>query len=108
MPCDERERMAELCRLFQDENESTRFDKLIEELGMLLEHSGHVEPARDTWGSTPATMQSPAPGSAVPDFRMECGAGVVFGYPFRLSMKTSGLPPTVAAAVILARRKKCS
>ena len=44
MPCDEREKMTELCRIFQDKKESTRFDKLIEELGMLLELSGCVEP----------------------------------------------------------------
>jgi hypothetical protein len=41
------ERIAELSRLFQDERESTGFDTLIKELGMLLEHSGRVERARE-------------------------------------------------------------
>jgi hypothetical protein len=48
--------MVELCRLIQDEKDSTRFDQLIEELGMLLGHSERAKsrvhsgkPGRPGW-----------------------------------------------------------
>ena len=79
MTCEERERMAELCRLIQDEKDSTRFDQLIEEPGMLL---GHSERADLLAKSRVDSGKPGKPGSCEsglfllchPEFRMECEA----------------------------------